>query len=139
MAGGEGSSSSPERGGGPHEVRWRGASAASVETRAPSTSLRLGPLPVPGRSYGPILDVDVALGIGENDVMLLEQGPDAVQHFRADAADPRFGIADPDQDLVVDAAFAEGAEPDARRRRILDPFRLRRRLHHQLLGQRQVA
>ena len=42
--------SSPERGGGPHEVRWRGASAASMEAWAPSTMLRMVPLPVPGRS-----------------------------------------------------------------------------------------
>jgi hypothetical protein len=38
-------SSSPERGGGPHEVRWRGPSGGDS-----STSLRLVPLPVPGRN-----------------------------------------------------------------------------------------
>jgi hypothetical protein len=42
-------SSSPERGGGPDEVWWRGASGASMEAWAPSTALRAVPLPVPGR------------------------------------------------------------------------------------------
>ena len=44
------SNSSPERGGGPHEVRWRGLSAASGGRWAPSTMLRLVSLPVPGRN-----------------------------------------------------------------------------------------
>src|SRR4051812_26870105 len=38
--------SSPGRGGGPHAVRWRGVCAG---LGAPSTRLRLVPLPVPGR------------------------------------------------------------------------------------------
>ena len=42
--------SSPARGGGPHEVRWRGPLAEAAERRAPSTMLRMVPLPVPGRS-----------------------------------------------------------------------------------------
>ncbi|SMF77769.1 hypothetical protein SAMN06295910_2627 [Allosphingosinicella indica] len=41
--------SSPGRGGGPHEVRWRGLSAHTGGLRTPSTSLWLVPLPVPGR------------------------------------------------------------------------------------------
>jgi hypothetical protein len=44
--------SSPGRGGGPHTVRWRGLFTRAVGLLAPSTSLRLVPLPVPGRIIG---------------------------------------------------------------------------------------
>jgi hypothetical protein len=40
--------SSPGRGGGPRGARWRGL---STRHSPPSTSLRLVPLPVPGRSF----------------------------------------------------------------------------------------
>jgi len=42
--------SSPERGGGPAEGWWRGPASPPLRNWAPSTMLRMVPLPVPGRS-----------------------------------------------------------------------------------------
>ena len=56
--------------------------------------------------------MDVALGIGDDDVVLPEQEPEPVEDLGLDASDAELGIGDPHQYLVIDRAFAEGAEPD---------------------------
>ncbi len=52
-------------------------------------------------------DMDVALGIGQADAMLLEQEPQAVEHVGADIADAAFRVADPCQYLVLERIIAK--------------------------------
>src|SRR5205085_138248 len=80
--------------------------------------------------------IKIPLGVGNANALLLKQPPDLVKDLALDVVDAILGVPDPEPQLELDRALAEGHDKGVRRRRCQNPLRIARRLAHQ--GERLI-
>ena len=64
--------------------------------------------------FGKLLDIDVSLGIGDNDTVFLELVPDGQHNCTANVSDTVGGIVDPETELEVYGVVPEAGNEAAR-------------------------